>query len=109
MHGVLPVGGILGSKLSEIQARFIANLRPPIIYTMFDADTAGIGATISVRYQLRSVPVKVCRYPKGKSDPAELTREETIRSIERAIDFSSWKRKAGITSPKSRRKEISFG
>lgn len=109
-HGVLPVGAILGSKLSEIQAQQIANMRPKAIYTMFDADAAGIGATISVRYRLRSVPIRVCRYPKGKSDPAEMTRAESERSIERAIDFNSWKRKAGITSsPKPKRKVISLG
>lgn len=110
-HGIIPVGAILGSKLSEIQAHYIANMRPKVVYTMFDADAAGISATISVRYQLRSVPIRVCRYPKGKSDPAELTREESERAIERAIDFSSWKRKAGITSsPKSKRgKVISLG
>lgn len=109
-HGIIPVGAILGSKLSEIQASFIANKRPKVIYTMFDADAAGIGATISVRYRLRSVPIRVCRYPKGKSDPAELTREESERAIDRAIDFNEWKRKAGIsTSPKSKRKVISLG
>jgi DNA primase len=109
-HKLLPVGAILGSKLSEIQAQIIANMRPKVIYTMFDADAAGVSATISVKRYLRSVPIKVCRYPRGRTDPAELTREESERAIARAIDFTAWKRKAGITSPKpSRRKEISFG
>jgi DNA primase len=108
--GHVPVGAILGSKLSEIQARFIANMRPPVVYTMFDADAAGVGATISVRYNLRSVPIKVCRYPRGKSDPAVMLSEESEKAIERALDFNVWKRKAGITSPKQMKgKVISLG
>lgn len=107
-HRILPVGAILGSHLSEIQARWIANLRPKVIYTMFDADASGVGATISVKRQLRTVPIRVCRYPTGKSDPAELTEKEAARSIERALDFMVWKRRAGITiTPKpERRKEF---
>jgi DNA primase len=109
-HGLLPVGAILGSKLSEIQAQIIANMRPKAVYTMFDADAAGVAATISVRLRLRTVPIKVCRYPKGKSDPAELGRDESSRAIERALDFMTWKSKAGVTIPKpKRRKDFSFG
>lgn len=105
-YELLPVGAILGSKLSEIQAQFIANMRPKVVYTMFDADAAGVGATISTKLRLRSVPIKVCRYPKLKSDPAELTQEEARRAIERAIDFNRWKQKAGIQTPKSKRERI---
>lgn len=109
------VGGILGSYLSEIQARLIANLRPPVIYTMFDGDSAGVTATISVRKRLPRTPIKVVRYPKSVKDPdpAKLAQnpEDVIRAIDRAISFSAWQRKAGISIPKpyKQRKEISFG
>lgn len=105
-HNLLPVGAILGSRLGENQAKFIASLRPKVVFTMFDADAAGVGATISVKYQLRTVPIKVVRYPKGKHDPAELTKREAERAIERAIDFNVWKRRAGITTPKSTKERM---
>lgn len=73
--------------MSEIQASIIANMRPPRIYTMFDKDAAGITATISVKKRLPKIPILVCRFPKGKSDPAELSREEDARVIERAITY----------------------
>lgn len=53
--GIRNVVAILGSKVGEIQARMIASLRPKRIYTMFDADAAGVGATISAAYQIREI------------------------------------------------------
>ena len=76
---------ILGSKLSEIQAKQIMNMRPLRVVTMFDADGAGISATLSVMDKLRTVPIFVVRYPKGVSDPAELSRESRERAIRRAV------------------------
>lgn len=102
-HGLRNSGAILGSKLSEIQAQQIANLRPPRIYTMFDADGSGLSATISVAKLLRSIPIYVCRYPKGKYDPDETTQEEAYRMISRAVPFSKFRQL------QTRRKEISVG
>jgi DNA primase len=76
---------ILGSKLSEIQARHIMNLRPRRVYTMFDADASGVSATLSVIQRLPMLPISVIRYPKGVSDPAELDRESRQRVFRRAV------------------------
>ena len=86
-NGITNTVGILGSKLSEIQAQMISNLRPKRITTMFDADPAGIGATLSVRKLLGNHPIFVCRYPRGKDDPAKLNSKEAVRTIDRAVPF----------------------
>lgn len=86
-NGVTNTVGILGSKLSEIQAQQISRLRPKRIITMFDADIAGIGATLSVRKLLGNHPMVVCRYPKGKSDPAMLSAKEAVTVIDKAVPF----------------------
>jgi hypothetical protein len=52
---------------------------------MGDRDTAGIHGLEIARKRVRKVPLKVCRYPKGKYDPAEMSRREAMRSIDRAI------------------------
>lgn len=104
-HGFTNTVGILGSKLSEIQSHLIANLRPKMIYTMFDADGAGITATNSVAAKLRQTPIRVCRYPKGKSDPAELSQREALRMLQRSLDFNAFTR---LTNPKQHRKEIAI-
>lgn len=86
-NGITNTAGVLGSRLSEIQAQMIANARPRRIITMFDADSSGIGATISVRKHLRSTPIKVVKYPKGKTDPAELSQKEAQRAYSRAVPY----------------------
>lgn len=108
-YQIPPQVAILGSKLSEIQAKIIQRKRPAVVYTMFDADGAGVGATISVAQLIRGIPIKVCRYPKGKTDPAVLTGREAERSIERAITFSQFRHKAGFSLPKQPRRMISVG
>lgn len=82
--GIGYVLGILGSKISRQQAEIIASLRPPRIWLMFDKDPAGIGAIISAKQRLRKFPLYVCRYPKGKTDPAELGKG-AYRTLERAV------------------------
>lgn len=106
----IPAVGILGSKVSGFQAHKIANMRPSKVFTMFDADAAGVGATISARLAIPSTPISVCRYPKGKSDPAELLEQEAKRVIKRAIDFTTWRKKANVSAPKRyRRKDLQVG
>ena len=76
--GLPNTASILGSRISERQAEIIARLRPPRVYLMFDKDSAGIGAILSARERLRKFPLYVVRYPKGKSDPAELIERRHI-------------------------------
>jgi len=106
-HGVRNSVGLLTSKMSEFQARQIASLRPKRIYTMFDADVAGIEATISTHGRLPRLPISVCRFPKGKTDPATLTKEEMERVIRRAISFAEFRKLTGNLTRS--RKEFSFG
>ncbi len=91
-HGFTNAVAILGSKLSKKQSRIIERISPPKVYLMFDKDVAGISATNTAIRQLIRLPVFVCRYPKGKSDPAELTRKETMRQVERAMPLLQYKR-----------------
>jgi DNA primase len=93
----------MGSSLSEIQAQQISNMRPKRIITMFDADSAGIGATMSVRRRLGNHPMYVCRYPKGKTDPAELSQKEAVRVIDRAVPFVKFQQQVTrLVKPKER-------
>jgi DNA primase len=86
-HGIRNVGAILGGYLSEKQAAVIARYRPRRIVTMFDKDGAGWRAVQRVERFLFKYPVFVSLYPKGKADPAELTREEAHRIIEKAMPY----------------------
>lgn len=108
-YSIPPSVAILGSKLSEIQARIICKARPSVIYTMFDADAAGIGATISVAQRIRGIPIRVCRYPKGKTDPAVLNEKEAMRSIARAMPYVTFRSIAGISTPKQSTRKENFG
>ena len=91
-HGV-PAVGIMGTGISDAQQRIVARLRPKKIYLMFDRDTSGV-RNIEIAYEkLRPYPLLVCRFPKGKSDPAELTREEAWRSLDRAVPILIWRKK----------------
>lgn len=94
-NGFTNTGGILGSYLSEKQAKQIMNLRPPRVFTMFDADGAGLEATFSVKKRLPMIPILVCRYPKGKTDPAELSEKESQRMQERALPIAQFSARVG--------------
>ena len=90
-HGFTTTLAILGSKLSNSQARQISQLRPAKVYCLFDADGSGIAATNSVIDKLVRHQIRVGRYPKGKTDPAELSRKEAERVIERAISVRRYR------------------
>lgn len=107
-HGYVNTVGLLTSLVSEFQAKQIASLRPKRIYTFFDADVAGIEATISTYRRLPRLPISVCRFPKGKTDPAEMTKEEMDRALTRAIPFAEFRKLTG-SLVRSHRKEISLG
>jgi hypothetical protein len=77
----------LGASVSGAQVRKALSLRPKRIYLMFDKDSAGAGCTLKAGVLFKTAPILVCRYPKGRSDPAEMNREEVQRSLGRAIPF----------------------
>lgn len=84
--------GILGTGISETQARIVERLRPNQLYFMFDKDTSGLRNIEVAAGRLRKYPIFICRYPKGKSDPAELDRKEANRSVQKAVPLVKFKR-----------------
>jgi len=111
-HGLANTGGILGTGISERQRWAISRLRPPKIYLAFDKDAAGIYNIESAYRMLRKYPLYVCRFPKGKLDPAELTRKEAQTSLKNAMPLSLFIRRLeskGIRLNFNRQKEASFG
>jgi len=102
-HGITTTVATLGTGLSEIQARIIEKLRPPAVYLMLDRDTSGVAGIEIARARLPKEVLKICRYPKTKYDPAELTRREAHRLIKRAVPISK------LFNPNAKKREISFG
>lgn len=92
-NGALNASAILGSKLSERQAEIIRRLRPKRIFCMFDKDAAGVRNIFSVEEKIKSCPIFVTLYPKEKSDPAELSRKEVERAIEKAIPLVMFRKR----------------
>lgn len=90
-HGLRNSGAILGTGISDDQCRIIARLRPARIYLWFDKDSAGIVNIEIAEKKLFKYPLYVVKYPKGKSDPAELTQREKMRQIGRAIPLRKFK------------------
>lgn len=109
MHqdGFRNTGGTLGTYLSRKQAQLISKMRPPCVYLMFDKDAAGYNAIRHAEKMLISERLKVCLYPSGRSDPAELTKDEKTRSIERAVSITKFNRRvreAATIKPERRSK-----
>ena len=102
-HGLTNTVGILGTGISEEQVRIIEKLRPKKITLAFDKDSSGIRNIEIAQYRLRKYPLYVMKYPRGKSDPAELTRREAITQISRAQPLIMFQRQ---TRALTRRKEI---
>lgn len=110
--GFVNTVAILGSKLSESQAKQILNMRPKRVFTMFDPDAAGVGATISVISRLPKLPISVVRFPSRNVDPAELTRDQRERALRRAVSSQKFMQSVGhhtIRSNRNRREGISVG
>lgn len=102
-HGLTNTVGILGTGISEEQVRIVQRLRPKKITLAFDKDSSGIRNIEIAQQRLRKYPLYVMRYPKGKGDPAELTRREAVTQISRAVPLVIFQRKTRTTT---RRKEI---
>lgn len=108
--GVRTAASILGTGISTAQVRLIDKLGPERVYLFFDKDEAGWHNIQAAKERIKKVPLYVCRYPKGKGDPAEMTREEVERSLERALTIHEFYRKAqdAIRTDK-RQKEATYG
>jgi len=104
-HGI-PAVAILGTGISQKQVEILSRMRPRRVYFMFDRDSAGVVNIELAARRLRRYPCFVCRYPKGRNDPAELSREEANRVISRAVPASRWISQH-LPNANQRRKEIS--
>lgn len=92
--GIRNAAAILGTGISARQVKLIDKLSPKRVYLFFDRDSAGIDNILDCHAKLRKLPLLVCRYRSGKSDPGETTKEEAEQAIERALPISMFIRKA---------------
>ncbi len=104
-HGMANTTGILGTGISDAQVRIIEKLRPPKIILAFDKDSAGIRNIEIAAAKLRKYPLYVMKYPRGKSDPAELSRREALHQLDTAIPFPVFARSVSLNILQ-RRKEV---
>lgn len=88
--------GILGTGVSRKQHRLICQLEPKRIYDFFDKDAAGAENIKATRETLTKFPIFVMRYPRHRSDPAEMTGEEVARSFQRALPIGQFYKRARI-------------
>lgn len=98
-HGLQNAIGLLGGHLTKNQAsklHRIGGVRVPCLYLMLDRDKAGLDGFKSVIKWMPSMPTFVCRYPKMKTDPAELTEAEARRSIDRAVHIGKFNQQAEL-------------
>lgn len=101
------VGAILGTGISNQQVRIIARVNPPRIYLLFDKDSAGVRNIEIAVSKLRKYPLYVVRYPRGKSDPAELGNL-VHRQLQRAVPAIRFVRDNGLNI-KPRERKITVG
>ena len=101
-HGLRNVVAILGTGISEKQRRLLAMLRPRKILLFFDRDVSGVKNIEIATKTLKQYPLYVVKFPKGRSDPAEMTKEEVQRQIDRAVSVRNFNRTLSV-------KGVSFG
>ncbi|MEO6068109.1 MAG: toprim domain-containing protein [Gemmatimonadales bacterium] len=106
-HGYANTVAILGSSLSEKQAKLVASFQPSKVFMLFDRDGGGIDAIVSVSSRIKRIPLYVCRYRNGKTDPAELTKQEVAVSISKALTIRKFRKLVPGVFPMMER--ISFG
>jgi len=85
---------ILGTGLSQRQVRIIDRLPTRRVFMLYDKDAAGVANVLDTESKLPRHSLGVCLYPSGKSDPAELTREQVERAMARAIPVHALKKRA---------------
>lgn len=90
-HGLTNTVGILGTGISDEQCRILSRLNPQRVYLMFDKDVAGVHNIEIAEKKLKKYPLYVVRYPKHRSDPAEMSREEKQRQIQRSVPLYRFK------------------
>ena len=112
----LQATAILGTGLSDRQAQIIRSLRPRRVFFMFDKDGAGVRNIELAAVKLTKVPIFVCLYPKGKSDPAELTKKEANQIIEDSISINAFRRRLRerginlkVKTPERRERKVPIG
>ena len=101
--------GTLGSGLSEKQVRLVHQRDPQRIYLLFDKDGAGVENVLDACRKLDRFPLWVCRYPRDRFDPAELTQREAKRAIERALPRHEFLRLVHRLTPRKTTKEARVG
>jgi DNA primase len=107
-HGNRFFGAILGTGISDRQCRIIARFRPKRIYLWFDKDSAGIMNIEIAAAKLKKYPLYIVRYPKGKSDPAETTKKESLRQIGRAVPISRFITSNGLSVKTRKRSRVAY-
>ena len=106
-HGLRNACGILGTGISDQQVSIVERIQPPRIYLMFDKDLSGITNIEIAARKLVGFPLYVCRYPSRRNDPAQFTKEEAFRSMERAIPYLKFKQVVRQSSPNAKTNERS--
>lgn len=101
--GIITAVAILGTGLSQKQIRLIDKFNPRRVYLFFDKDSAGADNIADAKRKLTKLPLFVCRFPRHRDDPAEMTREEVERSLKRAMPISEFYRMARNKSKLTRK------
>jgi DNA primase len=91
-HGLRNTVAILGTGISEQQCREVAKLRPKKIFLFFDRDLSGVKNVEIASKALKQYPLFIVKFPKGRLDPAELTRQEAQRQIDRAMSVYEFRK-----------------
>jgi len=97
--GVTNAVALLGTGISKRQARIVDKISPKRIYLFFDKDASGVSNIFAVKQALPHYPLFVVRYPRGKSDPAELTGKEVAIALGKALPIALFLRKARALKP----------
>lgn len=70
-----------GSDLTDAQAKILKAIGRPV-YIFYDNDMAGKDGAKNAGEKLRrAIPVAKVRYPKGVSDPGEISRRDIVRKM----------------------------
>lgn len=79
----LPVVGMMGKEVSEKQFQLLLEFER--VYIALDADKAGEqGMEVLARKLNDRVPIFRVRFPNGKVDPKDMTKEEAFSAVETA-------------------------
>jgi hypothetical protein len=76
----LPVAGLMGSQPSEAQAKLLLEFE--MVYVALDADEAGAKGSKWLLKRLKDrVPIYGVKFPEGKKDPGDMSKEEAWEAI----------------------------